>query len=98
MHGYNYQGETRTRSPHLQRVLVRLDAFERANGKVPAARAIARGHLIASMGRQPSYNCVSLATGRRSKSRNGGETFVGDFSPLMGQVSHQWGNDLKQLV
>ena len=42
MHGYNYQGETRKRSPHLQRVLVRLDAFERANGKVPAARPFNR--------------------------------------------------------
>ena len=56
--GYNYQGQARTRSPHLLCVLVRLDAFGRTNGNVPAARAIARdrprGHLIASMERQPN--------------------------------------------
>ena len=44
-------------SPHLLRVLARLGAFWRANGKVSAARRNARvrprGHLIESMESQP---------------------------------------------
>ena len=51
-------------SPHLLRVLVRSCAFRRGNEKVfaaPKARVRQRGHLIASMERQPKI-CVPLFT------------------------------------